>query len=119
MPTTSSPSKPDRKSHKPRRPDRRALMPVGLSRHTEISSHGFSPQTSDFFAVHNGEITFSASVPVQFNAAGDRGGARRKSMRPWGRDRIGAFTLAAAELRKGVGMNTYVGRADLTPDERL
>ena len=31
---------PDRKSHKPRRPNRRALMPVDLSRHSEISSHG-------------------------------------------------------------------------------
>ena len=34
----------DRKGHKPRRPNRRALMPVNLPRHSEISSHGFSPQ---------------------------------------------------------------------------
>jgi hypothetical protein len=30
----------DRKSHKPRRPNRCALTPVGRSRHSEISSHG-------------------------------------------------------------------------------
>ena len=41
-------AKPDRKSHKPRRPKRRGLMPVGLSRHSEISSHGFSPQLRIF-----------------------------------------------------------------------
>ena len=34
----------DHKGHKPRRPNRRALMPVNLPRHSEISSHGFSPQ---------------------------------------------------------------------------
>jgi len=70
-------------------------MPVGLSRHAEISSHGFPPQTSDFFAVHNGEITFSASVPVQFNAAGERGGMA-KIYAAWGRDRTGPSTLDAA-----------------------
>ena len=32
---------PDRKSHKPSRPNRRALVPVGLSWHSEISSHGY------------------------------------------------------------------------------
>ena len=41
-------AKPDRKSHKPRRPNRRALMPVDLSRNSEISSHGFSPQLQIF-----------------------------------------------------------------------
>jgi len=50
-------AKPDRKSHKPRRPNRRALMPVGLSRHSEISSHGFLCSFRSFFAVHNGGIT--------------------------------------------------------------
>ena len=41
-------AKPDRKGHKPRRPKRRGLMPVDLSRHSEISSHGFSPQLQIF-----------------------------------------------------------------------
>jgi hypothetical protein len=38
----------DRKRHKPRRPNRRALMPVDLLRHSKISSHGFSPQLQIF-----------------------------------------------------------------------
>ena len=59
---------PDRKSHKPRRPNRRALVPVGLTRNSEISSHG-SLRTAEVFAVHNGEITFSARVLCAFNAA--------------------------------------------------
>src|SRR5258706_3807457 len=41
-------AKPDRKSHKPRRPNRRALMLVDLSWNSEISSHGFSPQLQIF-----------------------------------------------------------------------
>jgi hypothetical protein len=38
----------DRKRHKPRRPNRCALMPVDLLRHSEISSHRFSPQLQIF-----------------------------------------------------------------------
>jgi len=55
-------AKPDRKSHKPCRPNRRALMPVDLSRHSEISSH-VSLRNFRFFAVLRGEIAFSAWFP--------------------------------------------------------
>ena len=49
-------AKPDRKGHKPRRPKWRGLMLVDLSRHSEISSHGFSPQLR-IFLPYSGEIT--------------------------------------------------------------
>ena len=41
-------TKPDRKSHKPRPPNRCALMPVGLSRHPKLRAMALS-ETSEVF----------------------------------------------------------------------
>ncbi len=65
-------AKPDRKSHKPCRPNRRCARAGRSVEELRNFEPWFLSATSDFFAAHSGEIAFPASFPVQFNAAPGR-----------------------------------------------
>jgi len=66
----------DRKSYKPRRPNRRPLTTANLSRHSEISSHGFSPQLRIFLRLILVKLRFRLRCPSNLI------GHRRKSAAP-------------------------------------
>jgi hypothetical protein len=63
----------DRKNYKPRRPNRRPLTTINLPRHSEISSHGFSPRLRSFLRLIVVKLRFRLRCPRNLM------GHRRKS----------------------------------------